>query len=72
VRDIIEAGSAALRRRIPYSIAPRRAGDPPRLVADPTLAMTRLGWKPVRSDLPTIIDDALRTRQPSSVIRSLA
>jgi UDP-glucose 4-epimerase len=70
VRDVIEYGSAALRRRIPYSIAPRRPGDSPRLIADPRLAMTTLGWRPVRSDMATIIEDALRTRYPSSVARA--
>jgi UDP-glucose-4-epimerase GalE len=70
VRDVIEAGSIALRRRIPYAIAPRRIGDSPKLLSDPTRAMTMLGWRPVRSDLPTIIDDTLRSRYSGSLVQS--
>jgi len=39
--------------------APRRPGDPPMLVADCSKAKTILGWRPGRSDLDTIVDDAL-------------
>lgn len=39
--------------------APRRADDPPILVADCTKAETMLGWRPLRSDLETIVKDAL-------------
>ena len=70
VREVIEAGSVALGRRIPHEIAPRRAGDPPRLVADPRAAMAALGWRPLRSELQTIVEDALRTRRPSSTSAS--
>ena len=70
VRDVIEAGSVALRRRIPYTATARRPGDPPQLVADPMRAMATLGWRPVRSDLPTIIEDALRTRYSGSLVHS--
>ncbi|MGC1925196.1 MAG: UDP-glucose 4-epimerase GalE, partial [Pseudolabrys sp.] len=40
--------------------APRRAGDPPALVADPKKASKVLGWAPQHSDLATIITDAWR------------
>ncbi|MEX2298660.1 MAG: UDP-glucose 4-epimerase GalE [Dongiaceae bacterium] len=39
--------------------APRRAGDPPFLVADCRKAMGILGWQPRRSDLDTIVGSAL-------------
>jgi UDP-glucose 4-epimerase len=32
-------------------------------VADPTLAATRLGWRAERSDLATLLEDALRSRR---------
>jgi UDP-glucose 4-epimerase len=52
--------------------APRRPGDPPILVADPTKARALLGWAPVRSDLATIIADAWRWhRKKCSVRRSV-
>jgi UDP-glucose-4-epimerase GalE len=70
VRDVIEASSIAVRRRIPHTVVARRIGDPPKLIADPTRAMTTLGWRPARSDLPTIIDDALRSRYAGSLIQS--
>lgn len=70
VLDVIEAASIALRRQIPHSIGLRRIGDPPRLVADPAHAMETLGWRPVRSDLETIVEDALRTRLQTATVRS--
>jgi UDP-glucose 4-epimerase len=36
----------------------RRAGDPPRLVADASAARTRLGWKPRYPALETIVEHA--------------
>jgi UDP-glucose 4-epimerase len=38
--------------------APRRAGDPPRLVADASRAATGLGWRPMHSDPENIIRTA--------------
>jgi UDP-glucose 4-epimerase len=38
--------------------APRRDGDPARLVADSTAARRALNWQPARFDLATIIEDA--------------
>jgi UDP-glucose-4-epimerase GalE len=70
VREVIETGSAVLARRIPHQIAPRRPGDPPRLVADPTHAMAQLAWTPERSGLAVIIEDALRARRPARIARS--
>lgn len=63
VREVIETTARVLGRPVPHAIGPRRAGDPPQLVADPTTAMQLLGWRPVRSDLVTIVDDAARPRQ---------
>jgi UDP-glucose 4-epimerase len=42
---------------------PPRAGDPPRLVADPAKAKKILGWQPMRSDLRSIIGSAWEWRQ---------
>lgn len=38
--------------------APRRAGDPARLVADSTRARAQLGWQPVFADIETIVAHA--------------
>jgi UDP-glucose 4-epimerase len=42
------------------SYGPRRAGDPGKLIADPTLANTWLGWQPEYSSIETIIDSAYK------------
>lgn len=60
VRQIVDAVSAELGRPTPTVAGSRRGGDPPSLVADPSRAAARLGWRPQRSDLATIVRDALR------------
>jgi UDP-glucose 4-epimerase/UDP-arabinose 4-epimerase len=45
---------------VPYSVGPRRAGDPPSLVADSSKLKAMTGWKPICSDLETLIRDAVR------------
>jgi UDP-arabinose 4-epimerase len=59
VREVIGAASKAAGREVPYREAPRRAGDPPALVADASLAKAVLGWDVECSDLDTIIGSAL-------------
>ncbi len=46
---------------VPVEIGPRRAGDPPVLVADTSHARALLGFRPQRSDLATIVADAARS-----------
>jgi len=60
VRQVIDAVTEAVGKPVPYIEAERRAGDPPSLVADPTLANKVLGWHPKYSDLKTIVDTATR------------
>ena len=43
---------------VPHTDADRRAGDPPELVADARRAAERLQWRPVLSDLPTMVEHA--------------
>jgi UDP-glucose-4-epimerase GalE len=59
VREIIAAVTKAVGHEVPQREAPRRAGDPPSLVADPSLAAQVLGWRAQCSDLDTIIQTAL-------------
>jgi len=47
-------------RNVPREYGPRREGDPAMLIANPTKANTVLRWRPVRSDIATIVDDAWR------------
>jgi len=45
---------------VPYTICPRRSGDPPILVADCNLSRQVLGWNAQHSSLRTIIETAWR------------
>jgi UDP-glucose 4-epimerase len=44
--------------KIPVVLAEPRPGDPPVLVADSTLVMTKLGWEPQYTGLESIIESA--------------
>ncbi|MGQ0466053.1 MAG: UDP-glucose 4-epimerase GalE [Sporichthyaceae bacterium] len=48
VLEVLEAVRAATGHDIPAVDSPRRAGDPPSLIASNALAAAELGWKPVR------------------------
>ena len=60
VREVIAAVAAVAGRPVPVREAPRRAGDPPVLVADPARAMARLGWRPVYAGLEEMVATAWR------------
>jgi UDP-glucose-4-epimerase GalE len=60
VREIIAATERATGLRVPVKEAPRRAGDPPQLVADPARARERLGLAPRHSDIDSIVASAWR------------
>jgi UDP-glucose-4-epimerase GalE len=64
VKEVIEATGRLMKAPIAHTIGPRRPGDPPILVADAARAQAILGWRPHRSDLETILEDALRSRLP--------
>ncbi|MFO0858696.1 MAG: UDP-glucose 4-epimerase GalE [Phycisphaerales bacterium] len=56
--DIIKACEKVTGTKIPYKFGPRRPGDPPALVADPTKLKTRLGWKPQFADIVKTVETA--------------
>ena len=58
VLDVIEAVRRVTQRPVPVEDAPRRAGDPARLVADSRLVRKALGWSPRFEDLETIVAHA--------------
>jgi UDP-glucose 4-epimerase/UDP-arabinose 4-epimerase len=60
VLEVIASVERALARPVPRATGPRRPGDPPSLVADPSRAMARLGWAPAWSDLDKIVGSAAR------------
>ncbi|MBI1748202.1 MAG: UDP-glucose 4-epimerase GalE [Acidobacteria bacterium] len=58
VRQIIETIESVTHRKVRTAIAPRRAGDPAELVADPSKVMRELGWQPNHSSVEEIIRTA--------------
>lgn len=60
VAQVIAAAEGVTGRPVPRIDAPRRAGDPPVLIADPTRAARVLGWRARRSDLREMVADAWR------------
>ena len=58
VREVCAAVERVTGRPVPVTEAPRRPGDPPLLVADPSEAARLLGFRPQRSDIDTILRDA--------------
>ncbi len=63
VRQILAAAEDVVGRPIPHEIGPRREGDPPVLIASPALAMSVLGWTPIRGALQVIVGSAWAWRQ---------
>jgi UDP-glucose 4-epimerase len=59
VLDLIESVQQAARSSFEVHIAPRREGDMPCVIADPTLLKTTLGWVPKHDDLGLIAETSL-------------
>jgi UDP-glucose-4-epimerase GalE len=59
VKEAISAVERSTKRTINVQIKPRRAGDPPRLVADISRAASLLGWKPRQSEITRIVRSIL-------------
>jgi UDP-glucose-4-epimerase GalE len=58
VRDVIASVARVLGKDVPHVFAPRRPGDPSRLVASNARARAALGWTPRLSDIDTIVATA--------------
>ncbi|ACO44943.1 UDP-glucose 4-epimerase GalE [Deinococcus deserti] len=58
VREVLDAVDAVTGKPLTRELAPRRAGDPPRLVADATRIVKDLGFKPRFTDLQEIVQTA--------------
>jgi UDP-glucose 4-epimerase len=58
VREVIAACEQATGRAIAQELAPRRPGDPARLVADSAKLKTKLGWEPRYTDIREIVATA--------------
>jgi UDP-glucose 4-epimerase len=65
VLEVIEAARRVTGVEIAFERAPRRAGDPPVLVASSARAREQLGWTPQFADIGGIIDSAWRWHRQS-------
>lgn len=63
VREVLDAVERAAGHPLPVRHAPRRAGDPPALVAATARIRDTLAWTPRRDDLDLIVQSALRWEQ---------
>ncbi len=59
VREVLRAVERASGTRLPVRMAPRRAGDPPALIAAASRIRQALHWRPVFDDLDRIVADAI-------------
>lgn len=60
VREVLDVCRQVTGHPIPAEIGPRRAGDPPALVADARRAGAALGWEPRYPELRPIVESAWR------------
>jgi UDP-glucose-4-epimerase GalE len=58
VREVIDAVARVTERQVPWTLAPRRPGDPAILYAAAQKARAELGWTPAFGDLETIVRTA--------------
>jgi len=63
VQEVIEACRRITGHAIPAVTAPRRAGDPPELIADARLARSLLDWTPKYDTIESIVETAWRWHQ---------
>jgi UDP-glucose 4-epimerase len=61
-RQVIETVRAVTGRQVPVQDAPRRPGDPARLVASSQRIRRELGWEPRFPDLATMVETAWKWR----------
>ena len=59
VLEVIATVEKMIGRKLPVHEGPRRAGDPPELIADPSRIKRVLNWKPEHDDLAEIVRSAL-------------
>jgi UDP-glucose 4-epimerase len=60
VLQMIRIAEDVTGKNVPFEVGPRRDGDPPELIADPSKALDVLGWEAQHSDLKTILETSWR------------
>ncbi len=63
VREVLSHSQVITNRTVPHVVGPRRPGDAQCLVSGSSRAEAELGWRPERSTLETMIQDAWRWHQ---------
>ncbi len=58
VKEVVQACRDVTGHDIPAKVAPPRAGDPPALIADASLARRELGWVPRFTSIKPIVESA--------------
>jgi UDP-glucose 4-epimerase len=66
VKEVVTSVERVTGKKVPFTIGPRREGDPASLVADSNKLQTTLGWKPNRAELDRIVSDAWKFAQSLS------
>lgn len=69
VLEVIRAVEEVTGKKVPYVIGPRRAGDAPVLVADPTRIQQLLGWRPLYTSLRQMVASAWEFESQRSGIK---
>jgi UDP-glucose 4-epimerase len=68
VRQVVDAARHVTGRRIAVDVAPRRAGDPARLVASSARITRDFGWTPRHQSIEVIIASAWRWMQERGLV----
>ncbi len=63
VKEVLSAVERVTGKKAPFTMGPRREGDPPSLVADSSKLQTKLCWKAKRADIDKIVADAWQFAQ---------
>lgn len=70
VREVVESVGRYAGRAVVIRECPRRAGDPPVLIAEPARARQLLAWEPRHSELERIVETAWRWHEQCSDMRA--
>jgi UDP-glucose 4-epimerase len=63
VRGVLDAVKRVSGREVPFTMGPRRAGDPAVLYASSDRIKRDLGWRPAFEEIDTIVETAWRWRE---------
>jgi UDP-arabinose 4-epimerase len=66
--DVLAMVEKVTKKPVKREMKPKNPSEPPTLVADPTLAEQQLGWKPVYSELETIVTTAYKWHVTNKII----